>query len=240
MGDDLSLAWVIAGLISVVAFVLAVRAGTERGRTAGLRAEIEELHKEIKGSRKQREQRDKSLRRSESELEKASRKLGQVEKRKSRGKESARAERREAADRIRDLEVQIAHAGQRAESLAQDVTRAREELDASAAQVTRAEAEIEELQQLVAAKPALADPEEVQLLQERAELAEQKLSEQDDPLGKAIQEIERLKQKARTQETLYTSIRSELLVKKEQIRQQREEIERLQATKVALGAIDPA
>ena len=173
-------------------------------------------------------------------MEKANRKLGQVDKRTSQGKESARSERRESTDRIRDLEVQIAQAEQRAESLTQDLALAREELDGSLGQAARAEARVEELQQVVAAKPPPADPEEVRGLRERAELAEQKLSEQDEPLGKAVGEIERLKQKARTQETLYTSIRSELSVKKEQIRQQREEIERLQATKVTLGAIDTA
>ena len=189
-------------------------------------------------SQRQRDQRDKGLRRAESELEKATRKLAQAEKRAAQTKESARAERAEAADCIRRLEAQIAQVGEGTESLAQDLARSRAELDASAAQVERAETRGQELEQLVAAQPAPADPEELRVLRERADSAEQKLSERDESLATATREVARLKEKARTQETLYTSIRSELSVKKDQIRQQREEVERLRATKVALGALD--
>ncbi len=238
MGDDLTVAWVVAGLISLIALALALRVGTEGRRTGALRAELEELRKDAKGSRKQQEQRDKGLRRAESELEKATRKLAQADKRVAHAKESARAERGEAADRIRQLEAQIAQAGEGTESLAQDLACSRAELDASAAQVERAETRVQELEQLVAAQPAPADPEELRVLRERADSAEQKLSERDDSLATATREVARLKEKARTQETLYTSIRSELSVKKDQIRQQREEVERLRAIEVALGALD--
>ena len=238
MGDELTVAWIVAGLASAIVLALAFRVGTEGGRTRALHAELEELRKNAKGSRKQQEQRDKILRRAESELEKATRKLAQVDKRGAQAKEIARSERREAADRVRQLEAEIAQAVEGAESLAQDLARTREELDASVARVARAETRVEEVEQIAAAQPAPADPEELRVLRERAESAEQKLSEQDDSLARATREGARLKEKARTQETLYTSIRSELSIKKDQIRQQREEIERLRATKVALGALD--
>ena len=93
MGDELNLAWVAAGLVSALALVLAVRVGSEPGRTRALRSELEESRKQLKGYRKQQDQRDKGFRRAESELEKATRKLGQVDKRIAQAKESARARR---------------------------------------------------------------------------------------------------------------------------------------------------
>lgn len=238
MGDDLDLAWVIAGLVSVVALALALRAATEGRRTAVLRDELEEHRKGSKSGRRQQEQRDKALRRAESELEKATRKLAQADKRVAQAKESAREERSRAADRIRELESQAGEAAERAELAARDLERARAELDASVAHVARAESRVRALEQAALVQPPPADPEELRVLRERAESSEQKLGEKDDALDLAIREVTRLKDKARIQETLYTSIRSELSLKKDQIRQQRAEIERLQATKVSLGIAD--
>jgi chromosome segregation ATPase len=225
-------------LASLLALLLAVRAGGESGRTRDLRSELEELRKDTKGTRKQQDQRDKGLRRTESELEKATRKLGQMDKRTAVAKERSRTERREAAERIGQLEAEVAQANEQAESLSRALEQTREELEASVARRAATQAEVEELKKLVTAQPTPADPEELLTLRERAQLAELKLAEQDAPLTKAVREVERLKEKALTQETLYTSIRSELSLKKDQIRQQREEIERLRATKVAFGALD--
>ena len=238
MGDELNLAWVAAGLVSALALVLAVRVGSEPGRTRALRSELEESRKQLKGYRKQQDQRDKGFRRAESELEKATRKLGQVDKRIAQAKESARAERRESAERVRELEAGVAGASQQTESLNADLERTRKELELAGARIARSESQVSELQGQLAAQPEPMDPEEFLALRQRAEQAEQKLAEQEEPLGKAAREVERLKEKVLTQETLYTSIRSELSLKKDQIRQQREEIERLRATKVALGATE--
>lgn len=238
MSDDLVLAWVAAGLASAVALVLAYRAGTEGSRTGALRGELEELRKDSKGRRKQQEQREKSLRGAESDLEKANRKLAQADKRSSQAREAARAERDQASERLLGIEEQLAAATEAKEASLRDLDRVRGELDVSTSNGVQAEARVEELEQLLEAQPPPADPEELRALRERSESAEQKLAERDDSLAKATRDVERLREKARTQEILYTSIRSELSVKKDQIRQQREEIERLQATKVMLGATD--
>jgi hypothetical protein len=50
----------------------------------------------------------------------------------------------------------------------------------------------------------------------------------------------RLKKKVETQDLLYTSLRSELDVKKDRLRAQQEVIERLQALEVALGGTSAA
>lgn len=238
MGDELNLAWVIAGLVSALALALAIRVGAEPGRTRALRDELEESLKQLKGYRKQQDQRGKGLRKAESELEKATRKLGQVDKRIAQAKESARAERRESAERVGELEAEVARASQEAGSLSAELGRNREELELAGARAARSESQVVELQGQLAAQPAAVDPEEILALRKRAEEAEQKLAEQEEPLGKAAREVERLKEKVLTQQTLYTSIRSELSLKKDQLRQQREEIERLRATKVALGATE--
>ena len=238
MGGEVDLAWVAAGLAAAVALALAIRTGSEPARTRVLRDELEESRKQLKGFRKQQDQRDKALRRTESELEKATRKLGQVDKRVAQAKESTRTERRQSAERVSDLEAEIERLRQQAEPVAADLGRTREELALAVARAERSESQVGELRAQLAAKPEPMDPEELLALRARAEQAEQKLAEQEEPLGKAAREVERLKEKVLTQQTLYTSIRSELSLKKDQIRQQREEIERLRATKVALGATE--
>jgi hypothetical protein len=237
---EFAIAWGVAGAAGVLALALAIRVGTEGGRTAALRNEFEELRKAAKASRKHEGQRESALRRAEAELDKASRKLAQRDKREAQSKGNVRSEREAANDKIRSLEAEALEAAARLDALATELSQSRAEFDATVQRANRAEAQAQAADSAAAAMPPPADPEELRVLRERSESAEQKLAERDDALAQASAEVERFRHKAQTQEILYTSVRSELSLKKDQIRQQRAELERLQAVRVSLIGIDRA
>ena len=79
---------------------------------------------------------------------------------------------------------------------------------------------------------ALTD--QLETLRARAESADAAAQQHESALATSRTEARRLKTRVETQDILYTSLRSELEVKKDQIRQQREELERLRAYKVVL------
>jgi len=222
-------AWAVAAVAGAAALGLALRVATEGRRTAALRDALREGEKEAKARRKHDEQRDKLVRRAEADLDRATRKLAQAERRESQSKASARAEREAAAEQIRGLERDLDEARTRLQGLEGELDRSRSELGLSTRRAAEAEVRAAGAEAALAAAPPPADPEELRALRERAESAEQKLGERDDALARAAAEVRRLVAKAGTQETLYTSIRSELSVKKDQIREQRAQLERLQA-----------
>jgi chromosome segregation ATPase len=231
-------AWIVAGLAGAVALALLVRVGTEGRRTTELREQLDDLRKEAKTHRKHDEQRDKALRRAEADLDKATRKRAQADKRDAQSKGSARQEREALLEKLSEVEGELANSTARVAELEPTLAQSREEFAVATRHVASAEARAEAAEAAVAAAPPPADPEELRTLRERADSVQQKLAERDDALAKANAEVARLKEKARTQEMLYTSVRSELEVKKDQIRQQRADIERLQALEVALSTDD--
>jgi chromosome segregation ATPase len=231
----------LAIVVSIAALALGLRVATEGRRSAALRSDLEEVRRGEKGSRKQREQRDKALRDAESRAGKADRKLAQAEKRVAQAKEGGRAERTQLGERIAALEQETLAARTTNEGLEADLDTARRQLEratdqfveADARAEARAESEAAATERAEALRDAALDPAEFDALGERVSRAEAEAAEHRSALAAASARVERLKSRAETQDQLYASIRSELAIKKEQIRQQREEIERLQATKVA-------
>ena len=233
--SELQIAWTVAALAGVATVALWLRVATEGRRTAALRDRLQDLEKQAKSARKHDEKRDKALRRLEADLDKATHKLGQADKHRSQARDAARAERDAAKEEIRGFESRLAESRTALDGANADLESARHELELATRRVVEAEARAEAAESRAASAPPPADPEELRVLRERVDSAEQKLSERDDALAAATREVQRLKEKVATQETLYTSIRSELSVKKDQIRQQREELERLQSIRVAVA-----
>ena len=226
---------VAAGIAaSVVAIVLAVRVAALGRSTGKMRAQLEELRKDSRGGRKQREQREKALRQAGSELDRATRKLAQAEKRAAQGRGDARDERNVAEERIRALASEVDEARGQVVGLQTALAETRQELEAATEHVARAEGRAAAAERAEAAAPPIGDPAEITELNERVASAERLAAEREAAFEKASDQVARLQARLETQDTLYTSIRSELGAKKDQIRQQREELERLRAYKVAL------
>ncbi len=219
---------------SVVAIVLAVRVAA-LGRTTGkMRSELEELRKESRGGRKQREQREKALRQAGSELDRATRKLAQAEKRAAQGRGDARDERKVAEERIRALASEVDEARGEVVRLETALVQTRRDIEAAMEHVARAEGRAAAAERAEAAAPPIGDPAEISELNERVASAERLAAEREAAFEKASDQVARLLPRLETKDTLYSSIRSDLGAKKDKIRQQREELERLRAYKVAL------
>lgn len=142
------------------------------------------------------------------------------------------------ASRISDLTSQI----ERAE---RERDRSRAEREQLAQQVAQLEARVElstrafeEASAARSAAPAAPVPvAEAELELVRAELAEnrERVTKLDDALRVAKETAERIRKRMNTQEQLYASVRAELEVKKDRLRTQEEQIQRLEAFKVAVS-----
>jgi chromosome segregation ATPase len=136
--------------------------------------------------------------------------------------------------RIRDHEDRV----ERVES---ERDRAKAERDALAEQVAGLEARLEvSSRELAAAKapPAAAAPPEApdagEALQAELESSRAQTAELDEALRASRQTEARLRKRMENQEQLYASLRAELDVKKDRLRTQEEQLQRLQALKVAV------
>jgi chromosome segregation ATPase len=219
---------------SVLAVGLAVRVAAEGRRTGSLRAQIDELLKDNRGTRKQREQRDKTLRQAESDRDRATRKLAQADKRGAQSRADARQEREEGEERGQALAADLEAARAEVDRLQTALSRTQAELGAATQHVASAEARASAAERAAAQEPPPRDAAEITALNDRVSSAENDARERKAGLAKAADQVVRLKARLETQDQLYASIRSELGAKKDHIRQQREELERLRAYKVAL------
>jgi chromosome segregation ATPase len=138
------------------------------------------------------------------------------------------------AARIRDHEAQV-------ERVELERDRAHSERDGLAKQVARLEARLEAsaLALAEASRPRpkpVAGQLENALEQTQVELASsrEELTKRNDELGIARQTEARMRKRMSNQEQLYASIRAELDVKKDRLRTQEEQLQRLQALKVAV------
>lgn len=138
--------------------------------------------------------------------------------------------------RIRDHQAQVARA-----ELERD--RAQTDRDAFEEQVARLERRLEEsasaLEEASAPRPMPTPSElETELASVRTELAAgaERNAKQNEELGIAGETEARMRKRMSNQEQLYASLRAELEVKKDRLRTQEEQLQRLQALRAA--AID--
>ena len=136
--------------------------------------------------------------------------------------------------RIRDHEAQL-------ERLELDRNRATSERDELAKQVIRLEARLDAsaraLEEASAPRPEPTVSEtETALLQLTSDLAasREQVAKLNDELGIVRQTEARMRKRMDNQEQLYASLRAELDVKKDRLRTQEEQLQRLQALKVAV------
>jgi chromosome segregation ATPase len=216
------LAWIIGGLALAAAFVLFMRLRAANGAANSATLNAEQLERELRAARKQLEKHAGSRRRKSGETQELQRKLDKARKRAARAREGQQSE----SERIKELEREL-------ELRAAELRNVRRELSAKpegARPVVRAVAPTP------APKPeaAAANAEAQKLLQERAEKAEVRLKELGGSLATARRDVERLRERTRTQDKLYLAIHGELAAKKDRIRHLTEELERLRAFKVAV------
>ncbi len=214
-----ALPWILLGIAALLVVLEALRHRTTRSELTRLEAELEAalaeleaVQRKLRAVTEERRKRSEELVRLRRKLERRGRE-GETTRPEPGGTaraelESLRAELRRRDARLDELETELAGTRRALERALAERLRPPEEPGGEAA-------------------PA----ERIAELERRAEAAERELEE-------AREQVERLRRRIRNQEVLYTSVRSELEVKKDRLRAQQEEIERLRALRVVLGAVE--
>ena len=221
------LPWLLLAAAVAAAAVLFARARSLAGELTAGEAETQRVTNELQASREQLDKAIAKQQRSSEELAHSRRKLEKARKRAARAGDDARPATAshsltvetalEAARQERDA----AHA--KATALAEELAKARAAIDAAARERPQLDAAaIEELQQ----RSATIGAEQEQLRGERKQLRTE--------LAAAHANEKRLRDKLDTQQQLYVAIRGELEAKKDRLRTQNEEVERLRALRVAV------
>lgn len=220
--------WLVAGL-GIGAGLGGAWFAVARGRLAAtLRSELDHSRAELEATRERTSRKGDAERRRDEELaelrrrlEKAKRRAGQV-----------RSEEKQESERLRALEDQL--------RLAQaDLRVQRDEIGRLEVELGRARRPAGPPPPMpVAPDPAPESKPDAELreaLSKRAEAAEARALGLEDALVRARTDIERLRRRAGAQEKLYAALRGELDAKKERLRTQQEELERLRALRLVLA-----
>jgi len=218
------LPWILAGAAATAAFFLFARLRATAADLETRAAELERIGAELEAAREQIDRQSATHRRRGEEMAELRRKL---DKAKKRGASEPRSGRAGAPSHLQEVERELELARQ-----ARDA--AREEASGLASELSRLRA------QPAPVPPPPVPPEESERITrveaQRVE-AEARAGHLAAELAAAHKQVQRLRGKHDTQEQLYAALRGELEAKKDRLRRQQEEIERLQALKVAV--LDP-
>ena len=217
------LPWILAGAAATAAFFLLARLRATAADLETRAAELERIGAELKVAREQIDRQSATHRRRGEELAELRRKL---DKAKKRGSNEPRSGRAAAPSHLQEVERELELARQ-----ARDA--AREEASGLASELSRLRA-----QPAPAAPPAPPDDSErIARVEAQRDQAEARAGQLAAEFAAAQKQVQRLRGKHDTQAQLYAALRGELEAKKDRLRRQQEEIERLQALKVAV--LDP-
>ena len=215
--------WVIVAALVVVVLIFYLRSRSAESQLVTVRAAKEKTETDLEDARGRISKSQDKSRQASEDIQQLRKKLEKVKKRLGSTTSLPSA----SASRVQQLEEALELSRQERDRLREEVSGLRAELT-RLREVARSNVEETENPQLdsaleaqSAASARIADLESIlQKAQARAADAERS--------------VDRLRGKARTQDLLYVSLRSELDAKKDRLRTQQEEIERLRALKVAL------
>jgi len=217
--------WILAGVAAAAAVFSLLRLRRATGRARALTGDVDRLEAELRDVRGQLEKSAGAQRRQSDHERDTRRKLEKAKKRASQ----ARAEQKEEMERVRQLESDLRQRQADSETLRQELARASAS-PASPERIKEREAEIARAKQEISSLGARVEKAEA--------AAAAATAAKEEATRKLEKEVSRLRRKTETQDKLYASIRSELEIKKDRLRAQTEELERLRAYKVAV--VDPA
>jgi chromosome segregation ATPase len=222
MTISILLPWLVAAATLAIALVALARVRSARVEASRRKLEMERLRGELGTAREELDRAVAKQRRSSEELAQARRKLEKTKKRVAR---TDAAPKDAPHSYTLGLEEPLEAARQERDAARNDARRLGDELArlrAEASGETRPE--------------PLLDNEAIEALQKRLAEANGELGSLRNDLTGARKEAARLKEKIKTQELLYVSVRGELQAKKDRLRTQTEELERLRALKVVVEA----
>jgi chromosome segregation ATPase len=219
--ESSGVAWIVAAVLGLGLVFAWVRLRGETARVNALALDVDRLEGELGASRAQLERRSAEHRRVVEQESELRRKLEKAKKRASQ----ARGEQRTDVDHVRTLEGQLRLREADLKALREELGRAGSSPDDAAARSRETVDQLRKLKQDFAS------------MKTRADNAEARTTKSEEVAAKASKDVARQRVRINNQETLYRSIQLELAAKKDRIRGQTEELERLRAYKVAV--VDP-
>lgn len=222
------LSWIVAGIAATGA-IAGLAFGMARARAAADASRaLQALTTELDALRTRSEKRTDSDRRRDEELAELRRRLEKTKKRVSQAREDERQE----SSRIRELEEKLRLAQADSRSMRSDLQQAETEI----ARLREAPRPKAPPPPPPAPAPAAApEPPRDEELVRRAEEANSRVRALEEQLVAARVDAERQRRKVAAHERLYVALRGELGAKKERLRTQQEELERLRALRLVLA-----
>ena len=229
------LGWVAFALALAAAAVLFQRASSAASAQAASAALLAERGQELEAAQKRLEQRVAELRARGEEISELRKKYDKLKRRAG----DEREEEKGAPARIRALETELE--AERADSRAarDEIVRLHAEVERASAELARVTGELGRTKGALAEVTPLADRAELDALQRRAEAGEAKLAKLATELESARRDAAKYKGRWETLDKTYLVLRGELELKKDELRTQRAEVERLRALEVVLVEPEP-
>jgi chromosome segregation ATPase len=221
------LPWILGALGLFASLLAGVRLRQVGLAQAASQLEVVRLNGELQAAREQLEKASAKQRRSAEELADLRKRLDKLRRREGKGPKGP---------------ASIGTSGAQLQALERELEETRQVRDAARSEATGLSLELTRLR-AERSEPPPERPSLDNAAIESLQASQREAAEQGDSRARKLQaaatEIARLKGKVGTQESLYVSMRGELEAKKDRLRRQQEEIERLQALKVVVVDPDP-
>ena len=230
-----ALGWVAFALVAAVAAFLFQRGrASEAVRAAGAAA-LAERSQELEATQKRLEQRAAELRGRGEEIAELRKKHDKLKRRAG----DEREEEKSAPARIRTLEADLEAERADSRGARDEIVRLHAEVERSSAELARVTAELSRASDKLTELAPLAERPGLETLERRAEAGEAKLAKLADALEGAQRDAAKYKGRWETLDKAYIVLRGELELKKDELRSQRVEVERLRALEVVLLEPEP-
>jgi chromosome segregation ATPase len=213
--------WIFAGLGALAAFFFSLRAQNAARELESARSQGETLAADLATARESLAEASNKLGNHNREVAELRKRIEKAKRRAAQGKSHAP---NSSASETQALELEL-------EQVRQTRDAARDEAGALSAELSRLRAELSRSR--AETEQPLLDNAAIESLRERFSGLEAEVAKGREGLAAARKSEARLKKKLSTQELLYVSIRNELAAKKDRLRTQQEEVERLRALRVA-------
>jgi len=223
------IAWILAGAAILIAGWLFSQRTQMQAACDALQRELDEQTEQIGVLQKRLAQREKDQAKRTEEL--ASLRI-KLEKAKKRGDQKDR-DRQGVSSQIQELEATLARERSNYAELQSEFRQTQEKLQRMSGEPVKKTPEPPKPDPTEALRAVTLGRELAEKIHQLTE-AEQKLQRLDQELASAKQEVRRQKNKRETLDKAYAMLRGELEVRKDEVRAQRSQIERLLALKVAL------
>jgi chromosome segregation ATPase len=222
-----ALPWILGALGLFASLLAGVRLRQVGLAQAASQLEVVRLNGELRAAREQLEKASAKQRRSGDELADLRKRLDKLRRREGKGPKGP---------------ASTGTSGAQLQAVERELEETRQVRDAARSEATGLSLELTRLR-AERSEPPPERPSLDNAAIESLQASQREAAEQGDSRARELQaaatEIARLKGKVGTQESLYVSMRGELEAKKDRLRRQQEEIERLQALKVVVVDPDP-